>query len=150
MSHYDIDFYAWTQAQAAALRDKNVSALDLANLAEEIEALGRSDRRAITHQLQRLLLHLLKWVHQPQERERRGRSWRGSVVQARQEIATLLDESPSLRSYPAEVFTAAYRRARQQAEAQTGLPLATFPDVCPWDLDQVLDEDWWPAEEDRR
>jgi hypothetical protein len=141
---YDTDFYAWTQAQAAHLRAKEWPALDVDNLAEEIESLGRSDRRAITHQLERLLLHLLKWGYQPRERARRGRGWQGSMLQARHEIATLIAESPSLHDYPAQQLTGAYRHARAQAAIQTGLPRATFPETCPWALDQVLDEDFWP------
>jgi len=73
---YDTDFFAWTQHQAAALRAKDFAALDLEHLAEEIESLGRSDRRAIASQLERLLLHLLKWAYQPLAHERYGASWR--------------------------------------------------------------------------
>jgi hypothetical protein len=143
---YDTDFYAWTQAQAAALRAKKWLALDVDNLAEEIESLGRSDRRAITHQLERLLLHLLKWVYQPDQRARRGRGWRGSVRQARTAIADLLEDSLSLRDYPAQRVALAYRRARQQSAIQTGLPLATLPETCPWSSAQLLDEDFWPED----
>jgi hypothetical protein len=141
---YEHDFYTWTQAQAAALRAKDWAALDIENVAEEIESLGRSDRRAITHQLERLLLHLLKWVYQAQERARRGRSWRGSIRQARQAIADLIEESPSLRDLPAERLARAYIRARAQAMEQTGLPLSTFPETCPWSPDQLQDEDFFP------
>jgi hypothetical protein len=141
---YETDFYTWTQTQAAALRAKDWAALDIENVAEEIESLGRSDRRAITHQLERLLLHLLKWVYQPQERARRGRSWGGSIRQARQAIADLIEESPSLRDLPAERLARAYTRARLQAMEQTGLPLATFPERCPWLPDQLQDEDFFP------
>lgn len=143
---YDSDFYAWTQAQAEALRTKDWPALDLDHLAEEIDSLGRSDRRAIAHQLERLLLHLLKWTRQPDQRARRGRSWRGSVRQARNAVVDLIEESPSLRDYPAQRLALAYQRARRQAHEQTDLPLATFPETCPWMLDQVLDEEWWPEE----
>jgi hypothetical protein len=141
---YDTDFYQWTQTQAAALRAKDWPALDLDNLAEEIESLGRSDRRAITHQLERGLIHLLKWVYQSSQRARYGRSWRRSIRQARHAIAKLIEESPSLHDYPARQLVAAYRYARQQAAEETGLPLATFPEACPWPLAQVLDEDFWP------
>jgi Domain of unknown function DUF29 len=141
---YDTDFYAWTQAQAQALRTKDWPALDVDHLAEEIDSLGRSDRRAITHQLKRLLLHVLKWVYQPDQRRRYGRSWRRSVHQARAAIADLMEESSSLQDYPAQRVAVAYRRARRQAAEDIGLPLATFPETCPWDLAQVLDEDFWP------
>jgi hypothetical protein len=146
MSDYDIDFYAWTQTQATALRAREWKTLDIDNLAEEIESLGRSDRRAITHQLERVLIHLLKWAYQPHQRTRYGRSWRRSIYQARHAIADLIDESPSLRDYPAQHVGRAYRRARQHAEIETSLPLATFPEACPWPIEQVLDEDFWPPD----
>ena len=96
--------------------------------------MGRSDRRAITHQLERLLLHLLKWVYQPDQRARQGRGWRGSVRQARTAIADLLEESPSLRDYPAQRVALAYRRARQQSAIQTGFPLRDVSRDLPLEL----------------
>jgi Domain of unknown function DUF29 len=139
---YDTDFYAWTQSQADALRAKNWAVLDLDHLAEEIESLGKSDRRAIVSHLERLLLHLLKWGHDPAREPRRG--WQLTVRHARREIAQLLADSPSLHSYPAERLADAYRHARGDAAIDTGLPLATFPEVCPWPVEQVLAEDFWP------
>jgi hypothetical protein len=72
-------FYVWTQAQAQALRAKQWKALDLEHLAEEIESLGKRDRRAVESSLEVVMTHVLKWIHQPQERPRRGRSWRRSI-----------------------------------------------------------------------
>jgi hypothetical protein len=141
---YDHDLYAWTQAQDTALRDKDWAALDVEHLAEEIDSLGRSDRRAITHQLERLLTHLLKWAYQPQRRPRCGRSWRRSLQQARTAIGDLIEESPSLQDYPAQRLTLAYRRALRLAANDTGLPLAAFRGACPWSLEQLLDEDFLP------
>jgi hypothetical protein len=97
---YDTDFYAWTQEQAEAIRAKNVAALDIEHLAEEVEDLGRNVRHAIVSQLERLLLHLLKWRYDPATDPRR--LWRLSIL------------------------------------------LATFPEACPWTVDQVLDEDFLP------
>jgi hypothetical protein len=142
-SLYDTDFYAWTQTQASALRAKDFTALDLDHLAEEIESLGISDEHAITRQLQRLLHHLLKWQYQPTHR---SRSWRRSIDQARDAIADRIARSPSLQSYPAQRLALDYRRARRDARTDTGLPLATFPEACPWPLAQVLDEAFPPEE----
>jgi hypothetical protein len=138
---YVTDFYAWTQGQAAALRAKDVAALDLDKLAEAIEALGMNEKRAISRQLQRLLAHLLKWRYQPTHRTP---SWRRTIRQARDAIADVLEESHSLREYPAQRLALAYRRARRDAVDDTGLPAATFPDPCPWEIEQILDEDFWP------
>jgi hypothetical protein len=141
---YDADFYAWTQAQAEALRAKDWPALDLDHLAEEIESLGKRDQRTVRGHLKGLLLHLLKWAYQPQ---RRGASWRRSVHNARDILGLVLDDSPTLRESLPDALAWAYPRARRQAHEQTGLPLATFPETCPWGLDQTLDEDFWPGDE---
>jgi Domain of unknown function DUF29 len=140
-SLYDTDFHAWTQQQAAALRAKDWAGVDIDNVAEEIESLGRSDRRSIRHQLERLLMYLLKWRYQP--RHRTPRWWR-SMDQARQAIADLIEESPSLQDYPAQQCEATYTRARRKAARETGLPLVTFPERCPWPVDEILTEDWYP------
>jgi hypothetical protein len=141
---YDTDFYAWTQAQADAIRAKNLARLDIDHLAEEIESLGRSDRRAIGHYLERLLKHLLKWTYQPEQRPRYGRSWARSIRHSRRKIAELVAESPSLHDYPAQRMATAYRPAREDAADETDLPLTDFPEACPWTVAQVLNEDFWP------
>jgi Domain of unknown function DUF29 len=140
MSDYDTDFYAWTQAQAAALRDGKWDTLDRANLAEEIESLGRSERFAIESHLQNLLTHLLKWRYDPANGPRRG--WRITIRNARLDIAkrTL----GHLQHYPSQYLATAYRHAREDAADETDLPLATFSEACPWPIEQVLDKDFWP------
>jgi hypothetical protein len=139
--NYATDFYAWTQTQADALRAKEWKTLDIDHLAEEIEALGIHDEHAITRQLQRLLLHLLKWRYQPTHRTP---SWRRSIRQARDAIADRIDRSHSLRDYPLQRLPLAYRRARRDAAEDTGLPLATFPETCEWEMKDILREDFLP------
>jgi Domain of unknown function DUF29 len=141
---YDTDFYAWTQAQAAAIRAKDLASLDIEHLAEEVEDLGRSVRKGIGSQLERLLLHLLKWQYDPATHPRR--LWRLTIRHARREIVDELAENRNLRGYPAERLAEAYRRAREDAVDETGRPLATFPEACPWTVEQVLDADFWPEE----
>jgi Domain of unknown function DUF29 len=121
---YDTDFYAWTQAQAQALQAKNWPALDIEHLAEEIADLGSHQRYAIESQLERLLVHLLKYRDDPAQRPRRG--WRLTLWHARREIAKRLGDSPSLRDHPARYLDTVYRHARADA---TGLPLTTFPEA---------------------
>jgi hypothetical protein len=144
MSDYDTDFYTWTRQQARALAAKDWSALDLEHLVEEIDSLGNEQRHAVRSHLRVLLWHLLKWAYQP---DHRSTSWRTSIVNARAEIADRLEDSPSLRPLVPTLLTWAYPRARRLAAAETDWPLATFPETCPWDLAQVLDEDWWPERE---
>jgi hypothetical protein len=137
---YDIDFYAWTQAQAAALRDHKWDTLDVENLAEEIESLGRSERFAIESHLQNLLTHLLKWRYDPATEPRRG--WRITIRNARLDIVKRA--LGHLQNYPAQYLATAYRHAREDAADETDLPLTTFPETCPWSVAQVLAADFWP------
>jgi Domain of unknown function DUF29 len=139
---YDTDFYAWTQAQAAALRAKESKTLDWDHLAEEIESLGQRDRDAIESQLVRLLLHLLKLTYDPATRPRRG--WRVTVADAREKVARKARHG--LQDYPAAYLPAAYRYARRKAVLATERPLADFPEACPWAVAQVLDDDFWPED----
>jgi hypothetical protein len=142
MSDNDTDFSTWTQAQAAALRAKDWPALDVEYLAEEIADLGQSIENAIESHLDRLLLRLLKYRYDPAQRPRR--LWRLTIRQARRELAKLIAKNPGLRHHPAHYLTTAYRHAREDAPDATGLPLATFPETCPWTVAQVSDADFWP------
>jgi hypothetical protein len=139
---YDTDFYTWTQAQAAALRAKDWAALDIDHLAEEVDDLGASVRKGLVSQLERLLAHLLKWRYDPATDPRR--LWRLSILDARHEISKDLATNRTLLGFPAERLADAYRYARRVAALETELPLVTFPDACPWTIDQVLDEDFVP------
>ncbi|MGH8066500.1 MAG: DUF29 domain-containing protein [Candidatus Entotheonellia bacterium] len=139
---YDTDFYAWTQAQAAALRAGAWGDVDRDHLAEEIADLGTSQRHAVTSHLRVLLLHLLKWHYQP---ERRSESWLHSMANAQVEIETYLDESPSLRPELPAFVARAYQQAYRLAVRETGLPTVTFPFACPWTIAQLLDPDFLPA-----
>ena len=132
---YDRDFYAWACEQAELLREGRLSGADIAHIAEEIEGLGRNETRELRSRLGVLFLHLLKWRYQP---GRRGRSWELSIANARDELAELLADSPSLRAMLPDAVAAAYRRARLHAEQQTGLPAETFPVECPWTFDQAM------------
>jgi len=142
MSNYDTDFYQWTQTQAAALAAGHLGKLDLANLAEEIESLGKRDWRELSSRLEILVMHLLKCRYQP---ELRGTSTWGSTIRTqRRDIAKLLRQSPSLRRQVAGCIIEDYSAVRQDAADETRLPLATFPEVCPWTAAQVLDLDYYP------
>jgi hypothetical protein len=138
---YEQDFYAWLNAQAGYLRAKQWEALDSENLAEEVESLGGEQRHAIRSHLRILLIHLLKWANQA---ERRSESWRASIGNARAEIDGRLDMNPSLRRELPDFLVWAYPRARRAAAVETGLPLTTFPEICPWLLDQLQDDSFVP------
>jgi hypothetical protein len=142
MSQYNEDFYAWTKAQADALREGKWPDVDLVRVAEEIEDLGRSIENAIESQMERLLLHLLKYRYDPSQRPRRG--WRLTIRHARREISRHIRKNPGLQPYPAGYLVEAYRYARADAPDATRLPVDTFPGTCPWTIDEVLREDFFP------
>jgi len=143
---YEQDFYAWTQTTAALIRAGKWHEADTDSVAEEVESLGKSDRRALGSHLRNLVLHLLKWHYQPSGRQT-GPSWRQSIRNARAEIAVLLEDSPSLRQAVPPLIARWYPLAREDAADETGLPLATFPEVCPWTPKQILDAEFWPEGE---
>src|SRR6476661_3554616 len=92
---YETDFYAWTQEQVNLLRHQQWSQVDLSNLIEEIESLGRKERQELRNRLSVLIGHLLKWEHQP---EQRSRSWLATIRVQRRETLKLLSENPSLKT----------------------------------------------------
>lgn len=140
---YDRDFYAWAHEQADLLRAGRLSEADISNIVEEIETLGRSEMRELASRLRVLLLHLLKWQYQPSFQ---GQSWRTSIIVQRSEVSEHLTESPSLKSRVSEAIDRAYHLARLEAERETGLPLRTFPEICPWSFEQMMASDFWPHE----
>jgi hypothetical protein len=139
---YDTDFYAWANGQAALLRAGDLTRADIGHIAEEIESMGRSERRALVGLLSVLLLHLLTWQFQPSHR---GASWRLAIANARDDAADLLVDNPSLRAHLDEAVAAAYRRARRRAEAETGLPSEAFPPICPFEQTQIFEDNYLPA-----
>jgi Domain of unknown function DUF29 len=140
---YDEDFFAWTQHQATLLRDSKWDAIDLVNLAEEIESLGKCDRRGLSNRLQVLVMHLLKWRYQPEGRQP-GQSWASTIRTQRDRIEKLLADSPSLRREVATFIDQGYRKARLNTLDETGLDESVLPESCPWTAGQVLDDDFWP------
>jgi len=138
---YDRDFYKWTRCNATLLRAGRLQEADLQHIAEEIEDMGKSQRRELESRLEVLLAHLLKWRMQP---NRRGRSWRATITVQRLQIIDLLDEMPSLRNIPPGKLSPIYDRAVLQAVAETDLPEQNFPASCPFTIDQILDSAFFP------
>lgn len=142
MNLYETDFYAWTQHQAQALKQHQWERLDIPNLLEEIEALGRRERQEIRNRLGILLGHLLKWQYQP---ELRGNSGLATIREQRREILTLLQENPSLKPYLQEALALAYQNGLDLAVRETGLSYAQFPESCPYTWEQSLDAEFFPS-----
>ena len=140
-SRHETDFYAWSLEQAALLREGKVGEADLGLIAEEIESMGKTEKRELVSRFTVLLLQLLKWRFQPQGR---GKSWRLSIANARDEIADLLADNPSLKAVIGEVTASAYRSARRKAAIETDFSEDFFPDQCPWPFAVAMDENVWP------
>ncbi len=138
---YDSDFYAWSREQTDLLRAGKLTEADIEHIAEEIESMGRTEKRELISRLTVLLLHLLKWSYQP---GKRGPSWEASIRVQRYDVTDHLDDNPSLSPLLLQALASAYRKARLEAISETGLPDATFPEACPWTVEQVLDGGFWP------
>ena len=139
---YDEDFFAWTIEQAQLLRAGEWSAIDVANLAEEIESLGRRDRRELESRMTVLLMHLLKWLKLP---GLRSRNWSGTIDEQRRRIAKLLRDSPNLRPFIGDALVEIYDDARESAIAETGLAEGEFPALCPFTVDEILSPSFLPG-----
>jgi len=138
---YDSDFYAWSREQARLLRAGELEGADIENIAEEIDSMGRAEKRELVSRLTVLLLHLLKWRHQP---DKRGPSWEASIRVQRDDVEDHLADNPSLKPLLPQALGSAYRKGRMAAVAETGMPWSTFPEACPWTAQQALDESFWP------
>ncbi|ALF51833.1 hypothetical protein ACX27_01575 [Nostoc piscinale CENA21] len=140
---YETDFYAWSQQQADLLRHQQWHQLDLSNLIEEIESLGRKERQELRNRLSILIAHLLKWEYQP---TKRSRSWLATIRIQRRDILKLLEENPSLNSYLEIAIQEAYENARDLASAETNLPLSTFLQQCSYILADIFNASFYPGE----
>lgn len=147
---YDTDYSAWAQRNAELLRARRFDELDIEHLLEELSDMSKSDQRELESRLLILLAHLLKWEYQHQTlserwREFEGRSWRSTIIEQRKRLSILLRKSPGLKSILTEALANAYIDAIDLACEETGLPASTFPDECPYSLDQLLDKAYFPT-----
>jgi Domain of unknown function DUF29 len=142
-SLYDTDYVAWLQEQVAHLRAGRPSALDVENVAEELESLVKKERRKLGKRLEVLILHLLEWDHQPDQRSNR---WRATVQEQRTRIRRLLRDSPSLKREVEPMAQDVYPDAVRAAVIETRLSESTFPQTLPYPVEQIFERDL-PAEE---
>ncbi len=140
-SLYETDYLKWIETTLEKLRVQDYSNVDWSNLIEEIEDMGRSERKSIKSNLIVVLTHLLKWQFQP---EFRSGSWKGSIVEHRRRIRDALKDSPCLKPYLQEVFADCYSDAVELASAETELPVETFLGECPYTSIEVLDSNFLP------
>jgi hypothetical protein len=144
-SLYEVDFAAWALDQAEAVRRQDWSAIDVPNLVEELESMGKQQRAELRNRLAVLLMHLLKWQFQPMHREFHGRSWPSTIRTQRAEIESHIEDSPSLKPYIPDAMSRAYRKAVFDAAEETGFDTAAFPQDCPYTWEQAMDQKWLPT-----
>lgn len=142
---YESDFYQWVQRQKQLLASQQFDQLDLKNLIEEVDEMGKSEYKSLRSHLTHLLSHCLKWYYQPEKRET-GYSWQYTIVEQRKMVARVLRESPSLKHKLDDLYLEAYEYGRIEATKETLLPEATFPVECPWSFEQVMVEGWLPTD----
>jgi hypothetical protein len=139
---YEKDFYGWTIATAKALRERDLTNLDWDNLIEEIESLGRQEKRELVNRLIILVMHLLKWQYQP---NKRSRSWELTIKIQRLDVEKLLSDNPSLKPYVEEAIASGYNKAVLKAAKETGLEVEVFPSVCPYCWQEITNNNFLPS-----
>lgn len=142
MGLYEEDFFGWANRQAGLLRAGDLAAADIEHIAEEIEAMGRSEKRELLSRLALLLMHLLKWQFQP---ALRGNSWRATIKVQRRALDRHLADNPSLKAQLPELLVTAYEDAVLLASRETGLAESGFPAALPWSSAQIMDPAFWPG-----
>ncbi len=143
LTSIDDDFALWAAEQAALLSSGRLDRVDIENVVGELEYLGNSQKSEIESRLKVLLTHLLKWQFQPAQRTN---SWTATLIEQRTEIAEVIRRSPSLKHYPAQALgSRTYEIAMLRASGETGLARSSFPQSCPYTIEQILDPDFLPG-----
>jgi hypothetical protein len=140
---YDKDVILWSEQQARLLRAGRFAELDIEHLADEIEDVGKSEKRELASRMAVLLAHLLKWSRQP---KMRSNSWRATIVVQRKRVALAIKATPSLKAVMRDPDWREdmWLDALAQAQKETGLMLEDLPAACPWTMEQAAEEDFWP------
>jgi len=141
MSRYETDVVAWANEQAALIRAGRFDQLDIEHIADEIEDVGKSERRELRSRMAVLLAHLLKWQYQDGFR---SKSWHRTIKEQRRGISACLKETPSLKTDLAQPdwWEWVWSDAVSLAVKETGLDC--FPEVCPWSKELVMNPEFWP------
>jgi hypothetical protein len=138
---YKTDFHAWTRKTAELVRQQRFDEVDIEDLAEELDSMGKKERHELANRLVTLLGHLLKWQLQPAYR---STSWRSSIIEQRKQMLRQIQYSPSLKPFVPEAIADAYPDAVDIALRETLLEPAVFPETCPYTPEQVFDYEYYP------
>jgi len=132
---YDTDFYAWTLEQSQLLRSGDWKSVDIVHLVEEIESLGKQEKRELENRLGVLIGHLLKWIYQP---SMRSRSWQVTIRVQRQQLQRHIQQNPSLKSYLSEAIAVGYDLGLELFFKETQLIDQDLPETCPFTEEQIF------------
>lgn len=138
---YEDDLTLWAFQQADLLRLGRFAEADIPNIVEELESMGKRDRFKLEAAYRLIISHLLKWQFQP---ERRSRSWRVTITRERIHARRFERSSPSLKADAENIVQDVYADAVSEAVADTELPRRTFPALCPYSLQQLQNEEFFP------
>jgi hypothetical protein len=136
---YETDFMDWLTQQKLALASRDITAFDWENLAEELDSMGISEKNELKNRLIILLTHLLKWQYQS---SKRSIGWFTTIANQRDDLQDILNEKPSLKQYVPDILPKSYRNARREVSAETGLVLSTFSEICPYDIQEILNPEF--------
>ena len=136
---YETDYNQWLKETVKQLRERNFEQVDWDNLIEEIESMGKSDRRALMSLLTRLIEHLLKLAYWQEEKKRSGNHWAAAIVNFRAQIQQRLEDSPSLRPELAAMYDKVYPVAIKSVSQ-----LFSLNSDAHISLEQTLDDNWFP------
>lgn len=142
-SLYEQDYYKWISTTVEQIRQGDFTNVDWENVLEELEALGKSEKRELKSRLMVLIEHLLKLAYWRTEREYNARGWKNTIIEQRRQIKLLLQDSPSLKAILADLLSECYTQARNDTSYKTELELETFPANPPFTVEQVLDFDYY-------
>jgi hypothetical protein len=134
-ARYQDDLYTWVFEQVALLKAGRVDEIDAANIAEELADVGNEQYDKLESALAVLLMHLLKWDHQPQLR---SKSWALTVREQRRRIGRVLKKNPGLKPHVAEAVADGYLDGRDRAAIETGIDDQAFPAACPYSWDDII------------
>jgi hypothetical protein len=135
---YEKDFYQWALNNSRLLKEGKLTEIDAENIAEELESMGKRDKRQVINRLIVLLTHLLKWEFQP---EKRSGSWKGTIMEQRRRILQLLEDSPSLNNEIDKKLNYAYQEAVKQASVEMNSDPLLFPEQCPYQKEYILSDE---------
>ena len=138
---YEQDYVQWCEATVAQLKAGDLTGLDVDHLIEEIERLGKRDRRELKSRLTVLLAHLLKRTYVDSPENFNG--WELTIREQRRQIEDLLDDSPSLNAHVREIFERCWERAIADVRLEYSSTL--FPDAWAFDGDikALLSTQYW-------